>query len=113
MKTILTTIAVLSLVAGCATPPDQIAPAYVSPAMFGAMSCPALRVEAARINAQVATLTGVQQSAADSDSAMMGIGMLIFWPALLAMQGDDNAPQLAQMRGMADAINAAGAQRGC
>ena len=53
MKTIFTTIAVLSLVAGCATPPDQIAPAYVSPAMFGAMSCPALRVEAARTNARL------------------------------------------------------------
>ena len=106
-------IPALLLTTACATQPSEIAPTYISPSMFSAMSCPALRNEATRINAQVASLTGIQQAAADSDGAMMGIGMLIFWPALLGLKGDDNAPQLAQMRGMADAINAAGLQKGC
>ena len=107
------TMALFGMTAACATPPEQIVPTYVSPNAFADMSCPALRAEAARINGQVAALTGAQQAAVNNDNAMMGIGMLIFWPALLGLSGDINAPQLASMKGMADAINAASIGRGC
>ena len=105
--------AVLALSA-CAQSPDTVAPAPVSVVAFSAMSCRQLQAEAVRLNDDVARLTGQQQQKATNDAVAMGVGMLLFWPALFALgAGSDVAPQLAQAKGQAEAIQAAARQKGC
>ncbi len=105
--------AVLALSA-CAQSPDAVAPAPVSPAAFSTMSCRQLQAEAVRLNDDVARLTGQQRQKATTDAVAMGVGMLLFWPALFALGvGSDVAPQLAQAKGQAEAIQAAARRQGC
>jgi hypothetical protein len=111
-RTILATTAALSL-AACAERPSAVAPAYVSPLEYSGISCTDLQREAARVSSALAQVTGQQQNAADADAAMMGVGMLILWPVLLAVPGGDHADELARLKGEADAINAAALRMGC
>jgi len=100
--------------AGCAQSPDTIAAAPVSTAAYSSMSCRQLQSEAIRLNDDVARLTGQQQKKATNDAVAMGVGMVLFWPALFALgAGADVAPQLAQAKGQAEAIRASAVQKGC
>jgi hypothetical protein len=105
--------ATLALTA-CAQSPDEIAAAPVSTATYSSMSCRQLQAEAVRLNNDVARLTGQQQKKATTDAVAMGVGMVLFWPALFALgAGSDVGPQLAQAKGQAEAIQAAARQKGC
>ena len=97
----------------CATAPDQIAANYVSPTLFAGMSCGQLTSEAQRLNSRLATATGQQAQQANADAATTAIALLVFWPAALFVGGNDQAPAIAQMRGEADALQAAAQTRGC
>lgn len=108
----LATAAALTL-AACAPDPATIAPAYVSPAAYAGLDCRALSSEAARLNARIATVTGQQQDAAAADTANAVVAALIFWPALFLIGGDDQSPELARLRGEAEALQAAANARGC
>ena len=98
----------------CAQSPDAVAPTPVSAAAYSSMSCRQLQAEAVRLNDDVARLTGQQRKKASNDAVAMGVGMLLFWPALFALgAGSDVGPQLAQAKGQAEAIQAAARQKGC
>ncbi|MGR3541739.1 MAG: hypothetical protein ACU0BS_09950 [Hasllibacter sp.] len=114
MKKTVLALCAASTLAACATPPDEVGRAYVSPATFGHMNCRQLLAEEARLVAHVNDLTGRQQSQADNDAAMMAVGMILFWPALFALSaGSDHEHDLRQARGQHDAILAARQSRGC
>ncbi len=107
-------LAAAMALSACAQSPDEIAAAPVSTATYSSMSCRQLQAEAVRLNNDVARLTGQQQKKATNDAVAMGVGMVLFWPALFALgSGSDVAPQLAQAKGQAEAIQAAARQRGC
>ena len=67
---------------GCATSPKNIDTQYVPSAMYEHLSCEQLRMEMHRMGARVAEVTGKQQREATKDAWAMGIGMIVFWPAL-------------------------------
>ena len=113
MKTLPLIAAAALTLSACAPAPGDITAAYVSPTAFAGRTCTDLNRDATTLNARLAAATGQQQTAADSDAAMMGIGMLIFWPALLAVGHNDQSPAIAQMRGEAEAIRAMADARGC
>ena len=113
MKATITIIAAALALAGCATPPDQIAPAYTSPAAFAGYTCGQLNDEAVRINARLVSASVQQSAQADSDATMTAIALLVFWPAALAIGGNDQSPAIAQLRGDAEAVTAAAVLRGC
>jgi hypothetical protein len=110
--TALATVAAFML-AGCAADPASIAPSYVSPVAYQSLDCQALGAEAARLTARLTEVTGQQQANADADAALMGIGLIILWPALLAVPGGDQSAELARLRGEAEALQAAATARGC
>lgn len=98
----------------CAPSPDQIMAAPVSSVMYSGLACRQLQAEAIRLNNDVARLTGQQQKKATNDAVAMGVGAILFWPALVALgAGSDVSPQLAQAKGQAEAIAAAARQKGC
>ena len=113
MKTIIAITAAALALAGCATAPDQIAAAYVSPTAYTGQTCGQLNAAAVHLNARLASATGQQTEQANSDAAMTAVALILFWPAAFWIGGNDQGPAIAQMRGEAEAINTAAIQRGC
>lgn len=104
----------LTILTGCATPPEKVAASYVSPNTYASYNCKAIISERNRVVSKVDELTGVQKKKSSNDAAAMGVGMILFWPALFALgAGSDVEPQLATMKGHYDALTAAGTQKNC
>jgi len=98
----------------CAEQPDQVTRTYISPTTYQHLSCKQLISERTQLVTQVSTLTGAQKKKADSDAALMAVGMVIFWPALFGLAaGTDHAAALSVAKGQYDAIHEAGLSKGC
>ena len=109
-------VSLLSVVtlAGCASQPESVVATYVSPTTYSGMSCKQIVSERNRVVQKVNELNGVQKKKADNDAAMMGVGMILFWPALIGLAaGSDVEAQLSSMKGNYDALTSAGSQKGC
>lgn len=101
-------------VAGCAKQPDKVAGTYVSPTTYSDLSCKKIISERNQVVAKVDELAGAQKKKADSDAAMMGVGLVLFWPALIGLAaGKNQETQLASMKGHYDALTAAGTKKNC
>ena len=101
-------------VAGCATSPDNITAAYVSPMQYESYSCSQLREEATRVSARAIQATGAQSSKASGDAVAMGVGLILFWPSLFFIKGDGTtAAEVARLKGEMDAIEQASVRKKC
>jgi len=102
--TVLTASAIV--LAGCASSSEDVSSAYISPLTYENYSCPQLQSELERISVRVHQVAGTVDRAATNDKIAMGVGLVIFWPALLMLKG--NGPQheeLARLKGEYDAAN--------
>ena len=107
-------VAAAALLAGCATNPKDIAPAYVSPVLYENLSCDQLAAEAQRVSNAAAAASGQQQSQASRDAAMVGVSVILFWPALFFVGGDKgSAAELARLKGEMQAIEQANIAKRC
>lgn len=114
MQRLLSVVAVTALVAGCATSPKDIAPAYVSPVLYQNLSCEHLAAEAQRVSAAAQAASGQQQSQANKDAAMVTVGVILFWPSLFFVGGDKgSAAELARLKGEMQAIEQANIAKSC
>ena len=113
MKAIPILAAASLTLSACAADPDTVAPAYVSPMAFDAYDCRALRAEAVRLSDRIAQVTGQQEAAAAADATNAVIAAVTFWPALLWIGSGDVSPELARLRGEAEALQAAAVRKGC
>lgn len=100
---------------GCATQPDDIATAYVSPVQYQNFSCTQIASEIERVNRRAGELEGTLQDTADNDAGQMGIGLLLFWPALFLLEGGDGpqAEEYARLKGERDALEQSAVQKDC
>ena len=100
--------------AGCAKSADKITASYISPLAYQGYSCDQLGAELARVNARAAEVAGVQDEAASSDAALMGVGLILFWPTLFFLEGDTGREaELGRLRGEIDAIESAATRKNC
>jgi len=114
MNKVVSAVALTALLAGCATSPRDIAPAYVSPILYQNLNCQQLAAEAARVSAAAAAATGAQQQQAGKDAAMVGVSLVLFWPAAFFIGGDKgNAAEVARLKGEMQAIEQANIQKNC
>ena len=117
MKTRLTrTIAAVtsaSLLAACASSPDKVSASYVSPLQYGSYDCDQIRAEMTRVSARVKEVAGAQQRQARNDQIAVGVGLVLFWPALFFLMSDDQKEELARMKGEYDALESAAIQKKC
>ena len=111
------TIALLvtsGLLTACATAGKDIAAAYVSPLQYAHYACDQLRQESQRIGGRVNQLTGRLDEAASNDKAIMGVGLVLFWPALFALGGTkQQEAELARLKGEYDAVQATATSKKC
>lgn len=113
-KKIVLLAALAACVGACAKSADQIAAAYVSPLQYDRYDCRQLGEEIQRVSARAAELTGTQNQKATSDAVSMTVGLVIFWPALFFIKGDDaQAGELARIRGEMQAIEKESIRKNC
>ncbi len=110
-------VTVLSLAAAlssCASKPSDIEAAYVSPALYESLSCDRLREEATAVSARAIAASGAQQKKADNDAVAVGVGVVIFWPALFFAKGDGaTAAEVSRLKGEMKAIESASLKNNC
>lgn len=107
--------AIIGMLAGCAADTAQIRPSDVSPLEYRAYSCSDIEAEAHRISRKAKELgERVNKTAADDD-AQMAVGLILFWPALFFLEGEDTADTrlYAELAGKYDALEQASITKKC
>lgn len=100
--------------AGCATAPKDISPTYVSTLQYQSLSCKQLQIEAQNVSNAAAVAVGAQQRKANNDNVAMGVGLIVFWPALFFMKGNGaDAAQVGQLKGQMQAIESVSNEKHC
>ena len=100
-------------VASCASNPDDIGANYVSPMTYNSMTCAQLESELIRVGNRVNQVTGRQRSQANNDAMVMGVGLVLFWPALFFLKGNAGADELRQLKGEYDALHINATEKSC
>ncbi len=70
-------------------------------------------MEMQRISRRVHEVSGQQQKEADGDAAALGVGLVLFWPALFFMIGKDQEAELARLKGEYEALEQAAIEKEC
>ena len=115
---ILKTVAVIAACAvalsACASSSSEISAAYTSPMTYDSYQCDQLSAELLRVSARVHELTGTVNHNATRDAVAMGVGLVLFWPALFLMKGNGpEAAELGRLKGEYDALEQQGIQKHC
>ncbi|OQX41093.1 MAG: hypothetical protein B0D88_02725 [Candidatus Sedimenticola endophacoides] len=100
---------------GCASHSHEIQAAHVSSIGYKALVCEELHGEALKSINRVYELMGILDDRAENDEAAMGIGMILFWPALFALEGNDGpeTAEYSRLKGEINAIEEVSAVKGC
>ena len=105
---------VLTAMAGCATQPDKIETAYVSPLIYKDYSCQQVAGELDRVSRRANELHGSLKKKADGDDGAMAVGMILFWPALFFLDGNSPAmTEYARLKGEREALEKVAIQKNC
>lgn len=100
--------------AGCATAPEKIQAASLSPLAYKERSCEEIAAEYNRVSVRENELHAVLKERADTDATQMGVGMLLLWPTLLWLDGDgDDTREYARLKGEQAALKEAATARRC
>lgn len=103
-----------TLVASCASKPSDIEAAYVSSTLYESLSCDRLREEATVVSSRAVAASGVQQKKADNDALAVGVGLVVFWPAVFFAKGDGaSAAEVSRLKGEMKAIETASIKNNC
>jgi hypothetical protein len=101
---------------GCATQPSNVQAAYVSTMKYDTYDCRRLMREAEEVDIRLRQTTGTLQTKATTDAVLMTVGLIVFWPALLALPATGGKPEeleLAKLKGEADALIRALKEKDC
>ena len=113
MRRFVSIFLLLSFLSACASSPDKISPSYVSPLQYQGYTCNQIGQELIRVNNRILQVTGHQRKEADKDAAAMGVGLVLFWPALFFLAGDDKKEELASLKGEYEALEKIAIQKEC
>jgi len=99
---------------GCASHSSDIQATYVSPAKYEDYTCHQLTQEILRMNRIANRLAGNIDDDAKNDQIATGVGLVIFWPALFFLGGDeDKESEFSMMQGKVNAIEEASILKNC
>lgn len=98
---------------GCAKSASSVAGAYQSPSIYQNWSCEQLNAEELEVRRRVVVLAQKQDDAATRDAVAMGVGLVLFWPALFVLAAGDEEAQLSVLKGQHDALVSAQGGKQC
>jgi hypothetical protein len=114
MRGVTSSIALACCLAACAKGSSEIAASYVSPYQYEPYTCPQLAEEAQRVSRRASEVAGVQDQKATNDAVATTVGVIVFWPALFLMKGNDQqTAELARLRGEMEAIEQVSIRKKC
>lgn len=93
-------LAALSFVSGCATKPEDIAPAYVSTMVYSPYNIEQLRQEEMRLQAALATASAAQREARSNDT----LGVIFLGLPVSSLSGSNQASNIARLKGELEAV---------
>lgn len=99
---------------GCVTRSTEIAPKPGDAAAYAGWDCDRLRDGMDLVQQQAADVAYAVDARAGNNMIALGLGVTVFWPALLAMRPDGHdAAQLADLKGRFEAMRQVAATQGC
>jgi len=116
MRTAHLALAALGALTACssAKTSSEVAPELVSPSMYRGMTCSELRAEARSVKDATPALAAAVDKEYNNDKALEAVAWILFWPAALAMDGNDaEAAQLSRAKGQLEAITTQMKNKGC
>ncbi len=114
MKRAFALLTMVSMTA-CATHPDRIPVSYSSPMQYQDYNCNQITGELQRVSRRVDELHGSLAGKASGDAWQMGIGLVLFWPALLFLEFGDgpDATEYGRLRGERESLEKTAIQKEC
>ena len=105
----------LCLLAACASNPDKIDAAYVSPLKYKDYDCDQIAMEMDYVGQRTTKLYTRLEKERKKDNAQMGVGLVLFWPALFFLEGGDGpeAAEYSQLKGEFEALRENSVQKKC
>lgn len=115
MKKTIIVLTLAALMSGCATHPDKMRTASVSPIQYKDYDCDQIGAELARVSRRSNELYNSLKKTADGDSMQMAVGMVLFWPALFFLEGGDGpeAAEYTRLKGEWDTLEQVAIQKKC
>jgi hypothetical protein len=102
------------LIAGCATRSADVAPRPGDPAAYAGWSCEKLFEQIDLVQQDAADVAYAVDARVGNNMIALGVGIAVFWPALLAMRPDGpEAAQLAELKGRFEALSAVARAQSC
>ena len=114
-RTHLAVLGVLAVaLAGCATRAVDVSPAPANPADFATWDCGRIDDEQDAVQHRAADVAYTVDERAGNNIMALGVGLSVFWPALLAMRpAGHEAAELARLRGRFEALQTAARLKAC
>ena len=105
---------VVSLLAGCASRSVEVAPRPTDPAAYATWDCERLHDEIDAVQFRAVDVAYAVDARAGNNLIALGLGVTVFWPALLAMRPDGReSEELAELKGRYEALNVVSTRRAC
>ena len=103
-----------AMLAGCASRSVNVQPEPVDASAFAGWSCDRIHDEMDAVQQRAADVAYAVDERSGNNIIALGVGLTIFWPAVLAMRPDGlEARDLAALKGRFEALQAAARQQSC
>ena len=110
---LITLVLFLPITTGCSTKAKNVNASYVSPLQYQSYNCNQVGQELVRVNHRVLEVTGQQDDSANKDAVALGVGLVLFWPALFFMIGGDKKEELGRLKGEYEALESMAIAKEC
>ncbi len=81
---------------------------------YDGYKCKQIAMEMQRVSTRVTELGGLQKKAANNSDVAMGVGLVLFWPALFFLDSHSaQAAEYGRLKGEFNALEQAGIQKNC
>ena len=104
-----------AFIGACASNPDKIDTAYVSPVKYQDYDCQQIATEMDYVGQRTTTIYQRLKKERKADNWQMGVGLLLFWPTLFFLEGGDGpeAAEYAQLKGEFEALRQVSVSKKC
>lgn len=102
------------VLSGCANSSTSLGTQYVSPLQYQPYDCTQLASETQRLQSRVIELGGRLDQASSNDKALMGVTLVLFWPAAFALGGTKaQEAEYSRLKGEVDAVQISAVEKKC
>jgi hypothetical protein len=102
------------ILSGCANSSASLSTQYVSPLQYQSYDCEQLASETRRLQSRVIELGGRLDQASSNDKALMGVTLVLFWPAAFALGGTKaQEVEYSRLKGEVEAVQISAIEKKC